>query len=101
MSARTDEITEVEMPEDVELLVAEDIFLRVSLDASTLIAHVNKHAFAHFTVRGDATGHGHFTAFGVMVARLLAGFAGCEFVFERVNALGAQRSQLGLALFDQ
>jgi hypothetical protein len=33
--------------------------------------------------------------------RMPAGFGGREFIFERVNALRAQRSQLGLALFNQ
>ena len=32
-----DEIAEVEVLEDVELLVAEDIFLRVDLDAAALV----------------------------------------------------------------
>jgi hypothetical protein len=36
-----------------------------------------------------------------MFARVLAGFAGGEFVFERVNALRAQRGELGFALFDE
>ena len=52
-------------------------------------------------MRGDATGHGHFTAFDVIFPRVGAGFAGREFVFERVNALCAQRGELGPALFDE
>ena len=78
------------MRENVELLVAEDVFLRVNLDAAALVAHVNEHGFAHVAVRGDAPGHGHFAAFRVIVARLLAGFRGRELVFERENALGLQ-----------
>jgi hypothetical protein len=89
------------MLENSELIVAESIFLRVNLDAPVLVAHVNKHAFAHLTVRGNAPGHSHFTALGVIIMRLPAGFAGREFIFERVNALGAQRGQLGFALFNQ
>ena len=77
------------------------IFLRVNLEPAALVAHVNEHGFAHFAVRGDAPGDGDFAAFGVIVARMLAGFRRRKFVFERVNALGAQRGELGLALFDQ
>jgi len=52
-------------------------------------------------VRDDASSDAGFAAFGVIVARLLAGFRRREFVFERVNALGAQRGELGPALFDE
>ena len=44
------------MAEDVELLVAEDVFLGVDLDASALVAHVDEHAFAHVAMGGDAAG---------------------------------------------
>ena len=40
-----DEIAEVEVRENVELFVAERIFLRVNLDAPALVAHVNEHGF--------------------------------------------------------
>ena len=63
---------EVEMPEDVQLLVAEDIFLRINLDAPALVAHVNEHGFAHVAVRGDAAGDGDFAAFGVIASRASA-----------------------------
>jgi hypothetical protein len=53
-----------------ELLVAEDVFLRVALDASALVAHVNEHGFAHVAVRGDAAGDGDFAAFDVIGAGL-------------------------------
>ena len=52
-------------------------------------------------MRGDASGDGNFPAFEAIVARLGAGLAGREFVFERVNALRAQDGELGFALFDQ
>ncbi len=53
-----DKIAEVKMRENVKLLVAEDIFLRVSLDAPALVADVNEHGLAHVAVRGDAPGDG-------------------------------------------
>ncbi len=77
------------------------IFLRVNLDAPALVAHVNEHGFAHVAVRGDAAGHGHFAAFGIVLPRVGAGFGRREFVFEWVNALRAQRGELGFALFDE
>jgi hypothetical protein len=92
---------EVEMLENGKLLVAEDVFLRVNLDPPALVAHVEEHGFAHVAVRGDAAGERDFAAFGVMFAGVPAGFAGRELVFERVNALRAQRGELGLALFDE
>ena len=89
------------MLEDVKRLIAENILLRVSLDAPALVADVDEHGLAHVAVRRDASGERHFAAFDIIVARLLAGFRRCEFVLERVNALGAERGELGLALFDQ
>ncbi len=96
-----DKIREIKMREDAELLVAQNIFLRVTLDAAALVAHVNEHGLAHVAMRGDAAGHGNFAAFDVIAARPGAGFAGREFILERVNALGAQGGELGLALFDE
>ena len=101
-SAHADEIAEVEVRENAPLLVAEDIFLRINLDAPALVAHVNEHGFAHVAVRGDASGDGDFAAFGVILPRVAAHDSRRrELVFERVNALGAQRGELGLALFNQ
>ena len=51
-----------------ELLVAESIFLRVNLDASALVAHVNEHGFAHVAVRGDAAGDGDLGVLGQFAA---------------------------------
>ena len=79
-----------------QLLVAEDIFLRIDLDAPALVAHVNEHGFAHVAVRGDAAGHGHFAAFGVILSRVGARFGRREFVFERVNALARNAASLAL-----
>ncbi len=101
MSTHADEIRQVEVREDVPLLVAQNIFLRIDLDAAALVAHVNEHALAHVAVRGDAAGHGYFAALGVILTRIGAGFGWRKFVLERVNALGAQRGEFGLALFDQ
>jgi hypothetical protein len=87
--------------EDVELLVAQDILLRVSLNAPALVADVNEHGLAHVAMRRDAPGQRHFAAFNVIGTGGGARFAGREFILERVNALGAERGQLGLALFNQ
>ena len=59
-----DEIAEVEMLEDVELLVAQHILLRVNLDAPALVADVNEHGLAHVAMRGDAAGDAKPRAFG-------------------------------------
>ena len=85
----------------MKLFVAENIFLRIHLDASALVADVNEHGLAHVAMRGDASGERHFAAFDIICARGVAGFRRRKFVLERVNALGAQRGELGLALFDQ
>ena len=89
------------MGEDLERVIAEDVFLGIALDAPALVAHVNEHGFAHVAVGGDAAGHGDFAAFHIVAARLLAGFAGGELVFKGENAAGFQRFELGLALFDE
>ena len=94
-------IREVEVREDAERLVTKDIFLRVTLDAPALVAHIDEHGFAHVAVRGDAAGYGNLAALGVISARLGAGFGGRELVLERVNALAAQGGELGFALFDE
>ena len=60
--------------ENMQMLVAEDIFLRVNLDPAALVADVNEHGLAHVAVRGDAAGERDFAAFGVIFARALAGF---------------------------
>ena len=96
-----DEIAEVEVLENIELFVAENIFLRINLDAPALVADVNEHGFAHVAMRGDAPGQRHFAAFDVIGAGGIAGFGGRKFVLERINALGAQGGEFGLALFDQ
>ncbi len=96
-----DEIAEVEVLEDVELVVAERLFLGVNLDAAALVLDVDEHALAHFAMGGDAAGEGDFAALGVMGAGVVAGFGGREFVGKGIDALGAQRGELGLALFDQ
>ena len=66
-----------------------------------LIADVDEHALAHVAVGGDAAGHGDLAALGVIGAGLGAVFGGRELVPERVDALGPQGAQLGLALLDQ
>ena len=101
-----DEIAEVEVFEDVELRVAEGLFLRVNLDASALIAHVDEDGFAHVAMRGDAAGDGDLRAFGeragVEAAAGFVAFAvGRELIAEGENVLGRERLELGAALFDQ
>ena len=104
-----DEIAEVEVRENIPAsrrLFFHGIFLRVNLDASALVAHVNEHGFAHLAVRGDAPGDGHAMAFGQRagIEAAAGGVAfgvGREFILERVNAFRAQGGELGLALFDE
>ena len=96
-----DEIAEVEMLENLELFVAENILLRVSLEPPALVADVNEHGLAHVAMRRDAAGQRRFAAFDVIFSRGIAGFRRRKFILERVNALRAQGDELGLALFDQ
>ena len=105
-AAHADEIAEVEVFEDIELFVAERLLLGVNLDPctalrATSVFDVNELALAHVAVRGDAPGQRDFAALGIIGARLSAVFRGCKFVFERVDALGPQCGELGLALFNQ
>src|SRR5262245_17514286 len=89
------------MREDVPLLVTDDVLLRIDLDVSTLVAHIDEHALAHVAMRGDAPGDSDLTAFDVIGAGGGAGFGGSELVFERVNALCTQSVELFAALLDQ
>ena len=89
------------MRECIPQIVAQNIFLGINLNASALVAHVNEHGFAHFTMRGDASGDGDFTAFGVIFSRIGAGFGRRKFIFERENAFGFKLLELGFALFDE
>ncbi len=81
------------MRENVELFVAQSVFLRVNLDASALVAHVNEHGFAHVAVRGDAASDGNLGVFSQFAAlkfraRVARADAGRKFVLERENAFG-------------
>ena len=94
------------MRENGELVVAENVFLRVALDASALISHVNEHGFAHVAVRGDAASDGHAMAFrqraGIEAAAGGIAFGvRRKFVLKRVNALGAQGVEFFSALLDE
>jgi hypothetical protein len=65
-----------------------------------LISHINKHALAHVAMSRNSSRHCDFAAFGIVRARLSAFLGRREPVLERVNALGAQSSEFGFALFD-
>ena len=87
-------------------VVAKRVFLGVCLDAPALIAHINEHGFAHVAVGGDPArdrNPGIFRQFtrGKLRPRLPGAGVGREFVFERENALGFKRFELGAALFNQ
>ncbi len=96
-----DEIRQVQVLENVELLVAEDVFLGVDLDAAALVANVDEHGLAHVAVGGDAAGERDFTALDIISARGGAGFRGGKLVAEGENTLRLQGFELGFALFDQ
>src|ERR1035438_3571561 len=90
------------MRECVEQIIAECVFLRVTLDASTLVTHVNEHGFAHVSMRGNAAGDGNFRVLGQRAAfkfraRLTRADVRREFVFARVNACGAQGGENAIA----
>ena len=92
-----DEIAEVQVPEDVELLVAEHILLRIDLEPPALVADVDEHALAHVAMRGDAAGQGHFAAFGVMGAGLRRRFPSGVNLF-RNGSMPLARNAASLAL---
>lgn len=89
------------MGENIPLLVTEDILLSIDLDAAALVLQVNEHALSHVAMRRDTPGDGNFATLDVIAPRHMAGFSGRKFIFERVNAFGAQSREFGLALFDQ
>ena len=89
------------MPEDVELLVAQHVLLRIDLQAAGLVAHVNEHALGHVAVSGEAAGNGDLAALGVLGARFSALVGGGELVLERVKPLRPQGGEFCFALFDQ
>jgi hypothetical protein len=89
------------MRKNIPQIIAQDIFLGIDLDAPALVAQINEHGLAHFTVRGNPSGDGNFAAFGVIVVSLFAGFRRREFIFERENVLRLERLQFCPTLFDQ
>ncbi len=89
------------MPENVELLISEDIFLGIDLQPPVLVADINEHALAHVTMSGDTASDGDLASFGIIVTSLFAAFPGRELVFERISALVTQRRELGFALVNQ
>ena len=97
----SDEIAEVEVLENVILLLAQDVLLRVNLDAPGLVLEIEELAFAHVPVRRDAPGQRDGAAFGVVVPGVRALLGGDELVLERIETAGAQPGQLGFALFDE
>ena len=84
--------------EDFQVFVAEDVFLRVNLDAPALVADIHEHGFAHVAMRGDAPGERDFAAFGVILSRMGARFGRCELIFERVYALAREASNFSALL---
>ena len=85
------------MCENIPLLVAERIFLRVNLDASALVLDVDEHAFAHLAMSGDASGERDFATFDVIGSRLSAFVFRRKFIGKRVDAFFAERGQFGFA----
>src|SRR6185369_12469253 len=100
-AADADEIAKIEVFEDLELIVAENILLRVNLDASGLISNVNKLALAHLAVSCNAARECDFLSFGIIGSRLRARLGWRKMVGERVNSFGSKRRQLRFALIDQ
>ena len=96
-----DKIAEIEMRKNVPLLIAQNIFLRINLDSATLIFDVDKHALAHFPMRGDAPSERDFAAFDITGASLAAFFFWRKFIGKRVDAFGAKSRQFYFSLFDQ
>src|SRR5215471_9952715 len=62
-------ITQVQMPENVELFITQDVFLGVDLKAAGLVTHVNKHTLAHVPVSRDPASYGKLPALDVVRAR--------------------------------
>src|SRR5947208_17090959 len=97
-SSSADEISQVQMPENVELFVPQNIFLRIDLEPPGLVAHVNKHALAHIPMSRDPAGNSRFASLNVIFAGLGAPFCGREFISEWIDCFGPQSGELGLAL---
>ena len=105
-SPGSDEVGKVQVLEDLELLVAERLLLGIDLQASGDVLEVDELALAHVAMGGDASGDEHLRPLGEFAlleafARRAAAGIRFEGIAERLDALGLQRRQLGLALFDQ
>src|SRR5205807_2342995 len=101
-----DEIREVEVLEDVELLVAERLLLRVNLDAARSVLEVHELALAHVAMRGNAPGNFDVVAFlqfarDIFRSRLAAADLRRELVRERIDALRVELREVRPALFDE
>ena len=109
LARHTDEVAEVEVLEDVELLVAQGLLLRVKLDAvvgPTATFEVEELALAHVAVGRDAPGQFNLIAF-LQFARDILGpcFTAAQrrgkLIGEGIDALLAEGGELGFALFNQ
>src|SRR5215831_9371542 len=76
-------ITQIQMPENVELFISQHVFLSIYLQAAGLVAHVDKHTFAHVPVCRDSASHGKLPALDVVYARFRAFVLPCELALER------------------
>jgi hypothetical protein len=96
-----DEITEIEVSKDIELFIAEDLFLRIDLDTARLIFEINELAFAHVAMGGNSPRDRDFPAFNVIGPSLAAALSRRKFVGKRINAFPPQSREFGFPLFDQ
>src|SRR5438093_8770208 len=89
------------MPEDIELLIAKDVLLRIDLNTSGLVFDVDEHALAHVPMRCDTPSQSHFASLSVVRLRLRAFFRGAKPVPERIDPALPQCLQLRLPLLNQ
>ena len=98
--ASRNEITEIQMTKYFELLIAQNVLLRVHLQTPGLVAHVNEHALTHVPVSGDPPGNSNLAPFHVVGARPSTTIAGFEMVPEGIDTARPQSCQLGFSLVD-
>src|SRR6185436_4937261 len=89
-SMKTDEISQVEVFEDFELLVADDVLLSVDLNAAALVFNVDEHAFAHIAMGGNTAGEVNLAILDVIGASVGALFSRAKLVLEGKDAFGLQ-----------
>ena len=89
------------MPEDVKLLITQNVFLSIDLQPPALIAHIDEHALAHIPVGSNPAGDGHLATLRIVGARFGALFFRGELISKWIDPFGPQGSEFCFALLNQ